>query len=104
MDSWTHLILNHMRSESYLLGKMTKAPFIGHNEKASDLLGLIHTHVYGPISSQAGGCFNYFITFTDDFSRYGYVYLMKHKSKSFEKFKEFKNIVQNQLEKSVKTL
>jgi hypothetical protein len=32
----------------------------------------------------------YFIIFTDDFSRYGYVYLMRHKSESFEKFKEFK--------------
>ena len=31
------------------------------------------------------------------------VYLMIHKSKSFEKFKEFKNEVQNQLGKSIKT-
>ena len=35
------------------------------------------------------------LTFTDDFSRYGFVYLMKHKSESFEKFKEFKNEVHN---------
>jgi hypothetical protein len=41
--------------------------------------------------------FQYFITFTDDFSRYGYVYLMRHKSESFEKFKEFHSEVQNQL-------
>ena len=40
----------------------------------------------------------------DDFSRYGYVYLMKHKSESFEKFKVFKNEVQNQLGKNIKTL
>jgi hypothetical protein len=33
--------------------------------------------------------FQYFITFTDDFSRYGYIYLMRHKSEPFEKFKEF---------------
>ena len=36
--------------ESCLLGKMTKAPLDGHNERASDLLGLIHTDVCGPIS------------------------------------------------------
>ena len=90
--------------ESCLLGKMTKAPFSRHSERASDLLGLIHTDVCGPISSLARGGFHYFITFTDDFSRYGYVYLMKHKSESFEKFKEFKNEVQNQLGKSIKTL
>ena len=41
---------------------------------------------------------------TDDFSRYGYVYLMKYKSESFEKLKIFKNDVQNQLGKSIKAL
>ena len=60
--------------ESFLLCKMTEAPFTGHNEKASDLLGLIHTDVFRPISSIARGGFHYFITFTDDFNKYGYVY------------------------------
>jgi hypothetical protein len=75
--------------ESYLLGKMTKTPFTGQSERASDLLGLVHTDVCGPMSSVARGSFQYFITFTDDFSRYGHIYLIRHKSKSFEKFKEF---------------
>jgi hypothetical protein len=74
---------------SCLLGKMTKAPFTGHTERASDLLGLVRTDVCGLMSSIARGGFQYFITFTDDFSRYGYIYLMRHKSESFEKFKEF---------------
>ena len=76
--------------ESCLLGKMTKAPFTGHSERASDLLGLIHTDVYGPMTTSARGNYQYFITFTDDFSRYGYVYPMKRKSESFEKFKSSK--------------
>ena len=92
------------RCESCLMGKMTKSPFTGRGERAGDLLGLIHTDVCGPMSTQAMRGFNYFITFTDDFSRYGYVYLMKHKSKSFEKFKIFKNEVQNQLGKTIKAL
>ena len=53
-------------------------------------------------SSRRG--YGYFITFTDDLSRYGYVYLIKHKSESFEKFKEFRNEVQNQLGKTIKAL
>ena len=73
---------------------MTKAPFGGLGERASDLLGLIHSDVCGPMSAQARSGFRYFITFTDDFSRYGYVYLMRHKSDSFDKFKEFQNEVQ----------
>ena len=68
---------------------MTKTPFTGQSERASDLLGLVYTDVYGPMSSIARGGFQYFITFTDDFSRYGYIYLMRKKSESFEKFKEF---------------
>ena len=60
--------------ESYLLGKMTKAPFTGHNEKVSDLLGLIHNDVCGPLNVNARRGFLYFITFSNDFSRYGYVY------------------------------
>jgi len=75
--------------ESCLLGKMTKVPFIGFPERASDLLELVHIDVSGPMSMTARGKFQYFINFTNDFSRYGYVYLMKHKSKMFEKFKEF---------------
>ena len=82
---------------------MTKAPFARHSERASDLLGLIHTDVCGPIRSIARG-YQYFITFTDYFSRYGYIHLMRNKSESLEKFKLFKNEVQNQLGKNIKTL
>jgi hypothetical protein len=32
------------------------------------LLGLVHIDVCGPMSSIARGCFQYFITFTYDFS------------------------------------
>ena len=88
--------------ESCLLGKMTKGPFFGHSERASDLLGLIHTDVCGPIRSISKGSYHYFITFTDDFSRYGYIYLMRHKSESFEKFKLFKNEVKISLERKSK--
>nr|AAM74249.1 Putative retroelement [Oryza sativa Japonica Group] len=90
--------------ESCLLGKITKAPFTGQSERASELLRLVHTDVCGPMSSTARGGFGYFIIFTDDFSRYGYVYLMRHKSESFEKFKEFHNEVQNHLDKTIKYL
>jgi hypothetical protein len=43
--------------ESGLLGKMTKAPFTSQSERASDLLGLVHTDVCGPMSSIARGGF-----------------------------------------------
>ena len=83
---------------------MTKAPFPKKGKRTSDLLALIHTDVCGPMSTCTRNGDRYFITFTDDYSRYGYVYLMRHKSESFEKFKEFKTEVENQLNKSIKAL
>ena len=37
-------------------------------------------------------------------SRYGYVFLMKHKSEAFEKFKKFRHEVEKQTGKSIKVL
>ena len=80
--------------ESCLLKKMIKSPFTEKGERASELLGLVHSDVCGPMSSSARGGYFYFITFTDDLSRYGYVYLMKHKSESFKIFKLFRNEIE----------
>ena len=41
--------------EPCLHGKMTKSPFNKKGERASDLLGFIHTVVCGPLSTQARG-------------------------------------------------
>ena len=56
------------------------------------------------MSTQAKGGYEHFITFTDDYSRYGYVYLMWQKSETFEKFKEFRAEVENQLGKCIKAI
>ena len=90
--------------ESCLTGKMAKSPFKKKDERAKDLLELIHSDVCGPMSQSARDGYRYFITFTNDYSRYGYVYLMRHKSEAFDKFKEYKNEVENQLDKRIKTL
>jgi hypothetical protein len=81
--------------ESYLLGKMTKFPFAKSCKRLFDPLELIHNDVCGPIITSARRGFQYFVTFTDDIRRYGYIYLMRHKSESFDKFKEFQNEVEN---------
>ena len=62
------------------MGKMTKMPFSGTMERATDLLEIIHTEVCGPMNVEARGGYRYFLTFIDDLSRYGYIYLMKHKN------------------------
>ncbi|GKD47076.1 retrotransposon protein, putative, ty1-copia subclass, partial [Tanacetum coccineum] len=85
-------------------GKMAKKPYSHQVERAKDLLGLIHTDVCGPfkITSRQGA--SYFVIFTNNFSHYGYVYLLKHKHEVFETFKVFQKEVENQLEKTIKSL
>lgn len=47
---------------------------------------------------------SYFITFIDDFTRYSYVYLISHKSEALKCFRRYLNMVENQIDRKVKTL
>ena len=60
--------------------------------------------IWGPMSVDARGGYHYFLTFTDDLSRYGYIYLMKHKFETVERFKEFQSEVENHRTKKIKFL
>nr|GEW57374.1 retrotransposon protein, putative, Ty1-copia subclass [Tanacetum cinerariifolium] len=80
--------------------KMARKPYTHQVERAKDLLGLIRTDVCGPFKIMSRQGASYFVTFTDDFSRYGYVYLLKHKHEVFETFKVFQKELENQLEAS----
>ena len=74
---------------------MTWSPFIGQMARAKEILEIIHSDICGPFNQMATRGFYYFITFIDDLSRYKHLYLMKYKSESFEKLKEFKVQVEN---------
>ncbi|GKD21354.1 retrotransposon protein, putative, ty1-copia subclass, partial [Tanacetum coccineum] len=89
---------------SCLSGKMTRKSFPHRPERVTDLLGIIHTDVCGLLRHVSRQGASYFITFADDYSRYGYVYLLKHKHEVFETFKVFKNEVENQLGKTIKAI
>ena len=76
---------------------MTMRHFKTKCYRAKEVLDLVHTDLCGPMSTSARKGYEYVITFIDDYSRYGYIYLMRHKSEAFEKFKEFKAEVENHL-------
>ena len=57
--------------KSCLIGKMIKGTFTGHSERATNLLGFIHTDVCRPLNISTSRGYLYFITFIDNFSRYG---------------------------------
>ena len=68
------------------------------------LLELVHSDVCGPMSVKKRGGFEYYVTFINDYSRYGYVYLMHRKSETFDKFKKFHVEVEKQLGVPIKSL
>nr|GEX98110.1 retrotransposon protein, putative, Ty1-copia subclass [Tanacetum cinerariifolium] len=71
------------KCESCISGKMTKKPFNNNIERATDLLGLIPIDVCEPLRHVSRKGASYFLTFTDDFSLYSYVYLHKHKLEDY---------------------
>nr|GEV08349.1 hypothetical protein [Tanacetum cinerariifolium] len=84
--------------------KMERKPYTHQVERTKDLLGLRYTDVCDPFKIMSRQGASYFVTFTDDFSRYGYFYLLKHKHEVFETFKVFQKEVENQLNKTIKLL
>ncbi|KAL0416197.1 UNVERIFIED_CONTAM: hypothetical protein Slati_3451600, partial [Sesamum latifolium] len=97
--------LDHLPTcKSCLKGKMTKKPFVGQIAIANGLLDLVNTNICGPLNTPTRGGYSYFITFIDDHSRYGYVYLMRYKSEAFGRFKECRLKVENQTGDKIKAL
>ena len=47
---------------------------------------------------------SYFITFIDDCTRFGHVYLISHKSEALDCFRRYVHEVENQLDRSIKAL
>ena len=62
----------------------------------------IHSDVSGIIRQPSHSLFRYFLTFIDDFSRYTHIYLLKSRCEVLEKFIEFQNLVERQLERKIK--
>jgi hypothetical protein len=60
------------------------------------VLEIIHTDICGSFPVKSVDGFDSFITFTDDFSCYGYIYSIKKRSEVLDKFNVFKAEVENQ--------
>ena len=84
-------------------GKHTRAKKKGATRK-DEALELIHTDICGPFTPTTMGGYRYFITFIDDFSRFGFIYLIQEKSESLDAFKVFKAEVELKREKKIKSV
>jgi hypothetical protein len=77
-------------------GKYTKQVKKGEAKRSAEILEIIHTYICGLFPVKSVDSFDSFIIFTDDFSHYSYIYLIKERSEALDKFKIFKNGVENQ--------
>jgi hypothetical protein len=81
------------------LGKFTKASFPNSDTRSVGILDLVHTDVCGPMSRKSLSGREYYLTFIDDYSRKTWIYFLKTKSEVFNRFQEFRALVENQFGK-----
>lgn len=82
---------------------LTPFPKDGAHRKVN-ILDLIHTDVCEITDTPSIDGYRYFVTFIDDKTRYTMVGLIKTKDEVLEKFKEFRQLVQNQTGKTIKAI
>ena len=87
----------------YIKGKLIAKVRNAKIDRCTELLRVIHTNICGTFTPLTMGGYKYFITFINDYSRYGFIELIREKSESLEAFKAFKAKVELQLGKRIKS-
>jgi transposase InsO family protein len=90
--------------EPCIYGKQSQVRFPTGSTRVEGILQLVHSDVFGLVSVPSLGKFVYYVSVIDDFSRNTWIYFLKNKSEVFDKFKEFKALVENQTEKIIKVM
>lgn len=85
-------------------GKQSRQPFGHSGNRAAGLLEVVHSDLAGPMETTSIGGSKYFVQFQDDFSRLSFIYFLKTKDETLEKFKEFQYLAEKQTGKKVKLL
>ena len=83
--------------------KLTKL-FFQSVERHTEPIDLIHNNICNLKFVQTRDGNRYFITFIDDSTKYCYVYLLKSKDMTMEKFVLYKNEIKNKLNKKIKMI
>ncbi|CAJ2646442.1 unnamed protein product [Trifolium pratense] len=86
------------------LGKQHKVKFGVGVHKSTRPFEYVHSDLWGPASVSTHGGGSYFLSIIDDYSRRVWVYIIKNKSDTFEKFKEWHTLIENQTGSKLKLL
>jgi IS30 family transposase len=64
----------------------------------------MHTDIIGPITTKGLKGEKYFMLLVDDYTRMTVVFFLKNKLETFEKFKIYKEMVENEMDSKIKCL
>ncbi|RDY10159.1 hypothetical protein CR513_05362, partial [Mucuna pruriens] len=96
--------LSILDCESCQLGKHVKSTFPNQvNKRCNFPFSIVHSDNWGPSRVSSFG-FNYFVTFTDEYLRCIWVYLMKERSELLPILMSFPKEMENQFGKTIKIL
>jgi hypothetical protein len=86
------------------LSRHRKLPYNVSNNKANVPFELIHFDIWGPIATKSIHNHVFFLTAVDDYSRFTWITLMKHKSETRQHVIDFIKMIEIQHQSHVKTV
>jgi hypothetical protein len=89
-------------SMSCQFGKQTKLPFNNSDSFSSTPFDLVHSDIWGltPFTTEGGS--RYFVIFVDDYSKFTWIYMLKHHSDLVPIFQTFHKMIQTQFSHTIK--
>jgi transposase InsO family protein len=86
--------------DSCQMGKSHQLPYQRSSSQSKFPLELIFSDVWGP-ACDSFGRYQYYVSFIDDHSKFTWIYLLKHKSDVFQRFREFQSLVERQFDRKI---
>jgi histone deacetylase 1/2 len=105
---------NKLESSSFALGEphvcnacqqanARQLPFELSTRVSTEPLALVHSDVWGP-AIKSSSRYHYYVSFLDDYSKFVWVYLLRHKSDVEKVFYQFQNRVERQLGTKIRSV
>jgi Reverse transcriptase (RNA-dependent DNA polymerase)/gag-polypeptide of LTR copia-type/GAG-pre-integrase domain len=76
-------------------------PFASHGIRTRSPFEIVYSDICGPFPESHDGC-KYFVTFTDDFTRFSWVFRLKKRDDIYNTYDKFKTMLKTQFDRVIK--